>query len=179
MSARTTDFDQLVSADPADRVAAFVTGPGEHWEPERPKNWPATSYDAPPRTIRWTGPAPDDLTGSRYGRLRVVGLIKATGHWSNWLVRCQCGAYEDRSARAIKGRAGPTCWRCDRLVRMQRGSPLEPAPPQPKRKHRPPPPRSTTEVILAARSVRRAAGMEPRTAMHAALAAALQGRKSP
>lgn len=164
---KTTDLDAVIAATPSNVTAALVTGPGEHWDPERPSNWPATSYEAPPRTLRWVGPG--DLAGASYGRLTVLGLLKKTDVWSLWLVRCQCGAHEDRTATAIQKKVAPMCWRCDRLLRMQEGRPLVPsiAP----RRYRP---KDVAETILAAPRVRQAAKIEPRTAMQAALAAALQ-----
>jgi hypothetical protein len=163
---KTTDLDAVIAANPSNITAALVTSSGEHWDPERPTSWPATSYAAPPRTLRWTGPG--DLAGARYGRLTVVGLLKRTEVWSLWLVRCQCGDHEDRTRAAIQKKVAPMCWRCDRLLRMQQGRPLEPA--AAPRRYKP---RNTTETILAAPTVRQASGMVPRTAMQAALAAAL------
>ena len=163
---KTVDLDAVVAAVPANVTASLVTMPGEHWDPERPASWPATSYEAPPRTLHWVGPG--DLAGTIYGRLRVVGLLKRTEVWSLWLVRCSCGAHEDRTARAIAMKVAPMCWRCDRLLRMQEGRPLEPA--AAPRRYRP---RDTAEVILQAPTVRQAGGMTPRTALQAALAAAL------
>ena len=122
---KTTDLDAVIAATPSNVTAALVTGPGEHWDPERPSNWPATSYEAPPRTLRWVGPG--DLAGASYGRLTVLGLLKKTDVWSLWLVRCQCGAHEDRTATAIQKKVAPMCWRCDRLLRMQEGRPLVPS----------------------------------------------------
>lgn len=166
-----TDFDALASAVPVDRTAALVIAPGVHWDPKRPENWPAKSYDAPPRVSRWTQRT-GDLTGTRYGRITVLGLLRAKKHWSLWLVRCDCGAYEDRTAGSIANHGGRTCWRCDRLWRMQEGRDLEVAAPRQKPKKL----ETAVEVVLAARSVRRASGMDPRTVMHAALAEALQRR---
>jgi hypothetical protein len=163
---KTTDLDAIVSSRPTDHTAFLVTTEGEHWDPERPKTWPAQSYDNPPRTLRWSGPG--DLAGARYGRLVVIGLLKQTPVWSLWLVRCQCGAHEDRTGKAVRTEKGPMCWRCDRLVRMQQGRPLEAPTRRPRYR-----PRDTAEVILQAPSVRRAGAAAPSTAIQLALAQAL------
>jgi hypothetical protein len=164
----TTDLDRVITSEPNDKTAALVTGTGIHWEPERPANWTGKSYDAPPPTIRWTQPG--DLTGTRYGRIRVVGLLKAKFNWSLWLVRCQCGAWEDRTAGAIAGRAAGACWRCDRLLRMQAGRTLEVAAPR-----RKPKPANVIETALATKAAR-AMKREPTTTVGAALVAALRKR---
>jgi len=169
----TTDLDRVVTSEPNDKTAALVTGTGIHWNPERPANWPANSYDAPPRTKRLLDARYPDYTGTRYHRVRVVGFIRMAASGPLWLVRCDCGAWEDRSQRAIEGHAGGRCWRCDKLWRMQRGLHA-----QSKRMQRAaePKPATATEAVLAAKTVRKSARLQPTTAMQAALAAALHKR---
>jgi hypothetical protein len=171
-SHNNTDYDRIWGANPADRQAAIVANAkGVHWDPKRPAYWPAQCFDAPPRTSR----PPEgqlELRGHRYGRLIVIGHLKtvaATG-FSLWLVRCACGAHESRTGRAIANNAGPTCWRCDRLLRMQEGRPLEAA----SMRKRPPPPRDAVATVLSSRAVKRTA--DPASAMQTALARALQQR---
>ena len=180
----------MVASNPTDITAARVTGPGIHWEPERPANWPANSYDAPPRCQQWSGPREGDQRGRRHGCMTIVGFMRWAASGPLWLARCQCGAWEDRSQRALDSRAGLRCWRCDRLWRLQNGlvhvphalaRKSEPAKagqsrPIPASSDRGKPQRaslSTTAVVLSAKSVRRASGMTPRTAMQQALADAL------
>jgi hypothetical protein len=48
-----------------------------------------------------------NLTGVRRGSLVVVGLHKAhdgRGEGTRWTVRCDCGAYDIRRTRTLKGR---------------------------------------------------------------------------
>lgn len=165
MTRQVTDLDAVIASNAVDFVAARVTGPGVHWEPARPADWPAKSYEAPPRCHDGA------LSGTEYGRLYVVGKLREVARtgWSLWLVRCACGAYEDRTGRAIELRIAPACWRCTLWQRLQRGQHEAPK----KRKPRFVP-STTAEVVLSAKQVKRAAGMEPRTALQAALAAALQ-----
>ena len=168
----TTDLDRVISSEPNTITAALVTGTGIHWEPERPANWPANSYDAPPPTHRLPDARFRDYTGTSYHRVRVVGFIRMAASGPLWLVRCQCGAWEDRSQRAVEGHAGGRCWRCDKLWRLQRGLGAESSTMR-RQRTAPPKPSNATETILAAKSVRRAK-LEPTTAMAAALARALQ-----
>lgn len=91
--------------DPANRTAALVVGagvrhvmfgryPNLHWE------------TCPPLIPRkeWC-PFMEDLSGRKVGRLTVIGFAqrKAGGKTSGrWAVRCTCGDFEIRSAKAIK-----------------------------------------------------------------------------
>jgi hypothetical protein len=166
MTMKTTDYDQVFSSEPVDYDAVIVTtSRGEHWLPTRPEGWPATSYPAPPRLLR-PSDAEADMTGKWYGKIKVIGLLREKPGWSLWLVRCQCGAYEDRTWTAISRRAGGACWRCDHWLRMQQGR-------QPHAVRKTFKPANASETILAARSVKHAARKEPATAMASALADAL------
>jgi hypothetical protein len=93
---------------PLDAKAAKVLGGGEHWKPLR-------KYD--PRFVReeegalaftpfTTGHG--DITGQRFGRLVVKGLsvIQNKKKPANWVVRCDCGAYEHRKRKALVNPAG-------------------------------------------------------------------------
>jgi hypothetical protein len=172
----TTDLDRVITSEPNDKTAALVTGTGIHWEPERPQNWPANSYDAPPPTFRLRDKNFCDHTGKSYHRVRVIGCIRMARSGPLWLVRCQCGAWEDRSQRAVENQAGGRCWRCDKLWRLQRGLDDQSRTMQRVAKaataHKP---ANVTETVLASKAVRRAK-LEPTTAMAAALARALQKR---
>lgn len=67
-----------------------------------------------PRTSRWfwdikpdTRKIPNgmlDLTGVRSGRMVCVGLApeKRGGNKAAWIVRCDCGMYESRTAKALR-----------------------------------------------------------------------------
>ncbi len=167
----TTDLDRVIASSPHDKTAALVTGPGIHWDPERPKNWPANSYDAPPPTHRLPDARFRDYTGTSYHRVRVVGFLRMATSGPLWLVRCDCGAWEDRSQRAVEGHAGGRCWRCDKLWRMQKGLHEQSTT---MRRNAQPKPATITETVLATKTVRRFAKLEPTTAMQAALAAALR-----
>lgn len=91
---------------PIDRSAARVTAIGEHYEPNVPR---ANAYDSDlPIAISPRHPRADNLEGRRIGRLTVIGYH---GYKSNskgeiihhrWVVRCDCGTWTVRKARAIK-----------------------------------------------------------------------------
>jgi len=162
-----TDLDRVMSSTPADKLAAQVVGRGEHWEPQRPEGWPSADYTGPPPLRR----VPDwlsDLSGHRYRELAVIGLIKAVQQsgWSLWLVRCRCGSWEDRTAKAIAARHGGRCWRCEVWARIKEGR--EPWVAQ----RRPKPPKDAVGAVLASRSVKRA----PTNSMQQALSKALNGK---
>jgi hypothetical protein len=161
---KATDLDRVMTSTPADKKAALVTGPGVHWDPKRPEGWPANSYEGPPR-LR---PVPDwltDLTGQHYRDLTVAGLLRFEqwSGWSLWLVRCRCGAWEDRTAKAVAMRHGGRCWRCEAWERAKLGR--EPWVAQ----RRPKPPKDATSAVLASRSAKQAAGNAMQAAMSRAL----------
>jgi hypothetical protein len=164
---KSTDLDRVMSSTPADKKAALVTGPGVHWEPQRPEGWPANSYEGPPKLRRvpdWV----EDLTGHRYREMAVVGLIKAEAwtKWSLWLVRCRCGAWEDRTGAAVALRHGGRCWRCEVWERARTGRAPWVA------QRRPKPPKDVVSTVLASKTVKR----PPANAMQAALSRALNGK---
>lgn len=70
-----------------------------------------------------TRPVPrcaSDLTGTTFGKFRVIGLYaKEKGHW---VVRCVCGNYETRKAKSIKNPNNNVdrCQKCRHLAYLQR-----------------------------------------------------------
>jgi hypothetical protein len=117
---------------PVDRVAARVMQGGIHYERqvhETEKHW----KDNPPRCIPFvrqtTNPQSVDLTGTRYGRMTVVGYLGPVGktlgksrkRMGLWLVRCACSAFEQRSTRAIKNpeNSDDCCGDCRHLKYLQ------------------------------------------------------------
>lgn len=75
----------------------------------------ATDSDLPLATMKFPGfpgqPALKDLTGTRFGRLTVLGWSAEKN--SRWVCRCVCGMYTLRTSRAIKKAAkDSTCARC-------------------------------------------------------------------
>ena len=96
---------------PVDRVAGYVTG-----------QWCGAHHTVPAKTgrnlLHWStypgvrpfkGLAKHDMTGHIFGWFTVVGFYGNWDKWrqggkarGRWLVRCVCGDYELRRARAIK-----------------------------------------------------------------------------
>lgn len=64
------------------------------------------------------------LVGHRWGRLVVIGMLKKwrSGSSASWVVRCDCGMYETRSARAIRRALNPDegCTRCGYVWHLKR-----------------------------------------------------------
>lgn len=110
-------MDDIHARAPVDRVAVRVSGPGEHFEPRK---CVLTNDSDLPLAAR---PAPAnarDLTGLRFGRFVVIGF--SSDHRGHWVVRCDCGRYSTRRARAIKNRANSDdrCEHCRHLAFLQR-----------------------------------------------------------
>jgi hypothetical protein len=120
-------FDRVLSSRPVNRTAAIVVGSkGDHWNAKVP------SYhmhsDTPLPIIPMSkadlmNPEYVDLSGTMYGRLKVIGYY---GN-KRWVVRCSCGAYEVRRAKAIKSPVKdvfrePMCAKCDYTVKISTAS---------------------------------------------------------
>ena len=90
---------------PIDRIALRVMMPGIHYDlPDGtiPAHHVHSSTPIPIRRITKQIRACrgfSDLTGHKQGRLTVVGLSAEVS--KRWVVRCQCGEYELRSAKSL------------------------------------------------------------------------------
>lgn len=105
-----------VQRDPIDRTAAMILGKGvappavkitcDHWE-IRPQLKKHVSKDC-------------DITGTRQGRLVAIGMHHDRN--DRWVVRCDCGSFELRTARAMKNPANSAdkCVKCRRLDQAKR-----------------------------------------------------------
>jgi hypothetical protein len=109
---------------PVNKTAALVVSHGIHFVPKPP----------PPHIVHSRKPLPvlpvSELTkdqrlllGMRRGRLVVLGAaLRVTGNpMAMYVVRCACGAYEHRTAKAIKNQKNNSdaCYEC-RLVADRR-----------------------------------------------------------
>ena len=86
---------------PINKTAALVTGKGTHFDPVIKPSCYATT-DIRPR-LRPVPKNTLDLTGVRFGRFVVVGLPADLN--DRWVVKCDCGNYEHRRAKAIRNLA--------------------------------------------------------------------------
>lgn len=118
-------WDKIVSSAPVNKDAAVARdGSGEHFEPDM--RLARLRWDAPPPTK----PVPDcpsakGFVGIKFGRLTVVGLYAgevSKKEGARWVVRCACGAYETRRAKAIRNpiNAHDRCSHCEYLERLRR-----------------------------------------------------------
>ena len=110
---KTTDFDAVLSSAPNSATAAKVTSKGTHYEPSFNASARDT-LDMPPamkHSSEFTHPDAlatyNEMVGSRTGRLTVLGIATGNNKKKNarWVVRCDCGKYEFRKARALRNPA--------------------------------------------------------------------------
>lgn len=100
---KITNFDSVLASVPGNKTAAVVTGKGYGYEPAFKKA--RETWDAPLPVSRIESDYQNlDLRGVRYGRFLVLGLASGMrdAMGAKWVVRCQCGKYETRRARAIR-----------------------------------------------------------------------------
>lgn len=110
---KTTDLDRVFSSAPTNAPAARVTGKGIHYEPNVSQGQRDT-FDVPPKIVNLDNKSDaarsvaSELIGLRRGRITVIGL--AADHnkkkRSRWVVRCDCGKYEYRKAKALRNSEG-------------------------------------------------------------------------
>lgn len=112
-------FDKLLASRPVNKQAAKVLGGGIRYEPKikmQNRRW-----DAPPPMKSVPKDAPQ-LVGVRCGRLTVVGLLDESRNGeAAWVVRCTCGAYETRKAKAVRNPANSQdrCYVCRHLEHLK------------------------------------------------------------
>jgi len=92
----------ISSRAPINKLAAIVTASGFSYQPNCKVQ--VQEYVGPPEMVpKYKHPKIDsfkDLTGIKKGRFTVIGLM--ANEKGKWVVRCVCGTYTTRSAKAIK-----------------------------------------------------------------------------
>lgn len=94
------DFDITRYEVPVDKKAAMVVSKGFQYKPKKNVRDLDSDYPIPVRALPDNNPNFQDLTGFRFGRLRVIGLAK--DYKQKWVCRCDCGKYTLRKSKAVK-----------------------------------------------------------------------------
>ena len=115
-------IERVLSSVPANATASRVMSGGVHYDPEvKEANHTWHSYAPPPLKAINREPIQSreiarQLIGRKFGSLTVIDLadIDKGGGTAKWAVRCVCGYYEVRNARAIRNPANrdDACQRC-------------------------------------------------------------------
>lgn len=95
---------------PVNRLAARVVGAADSYEFKMSDGAVNSFLPLPTRPVSRAEacqPCFTDLTGTKLGRLTVVGISAEV--LARWVVRCTCGTYGLRTARAIKAAAPDAC----------------------------------------------------------------------
>lgn len=127
---KSADLDAIVASVPLDKTAARVMGKGVHYEREM--------KPAPTQVRASVDPLPTassaliagldvykELVGNTFGRWRVIGFAANQGTQNSnatWVVKCSCGRYEHRKAKAIRRApmTGDCCAECRNLQYIKR-----------------------------------------------------------
>lgn len=96
-------FAKILTSFPIDSAAAKVTGNGTCYAPNKivctnDSDFPIATRSARKSEIGQSSFV--DLSGYRFGRFVVIGIAKNIK--ANWVVKCSCGKYSTRTAKAIK-----------------------------------------------------------------------------
>lgn len=107
-------IDDIVTKAPVNKTAALVVGKGVHYEPNKKVT---TADSGTPLPIDKRKKC--DCVGLRRGRLTVVGYSTVNGRL---VVRCDCGTYTLRKAKAMKNEANEQdrCEHCRHLAFLKR-----------------------------------------------------------
>lgn len=111
--AKTTDFDAIAASVPANRTAGNVVArTGVHYDPDikvQPNYVRSEVFlpVAPPPTHPPSLATYNEYVGKTFGRWRVIGLSVEQNKKkpARWVVRCACGRYENRKAKALRSAA--------------------------------------------------------------------------
>lgn len=96
-------FDICHAVFPVDRVAVWVSLRGENFVPNKVVLTNDSKLPIATRKFSKTELKQDcfiDLRGKKFGRFTVLGISR--DFRGQWVVRCSCGIYSTRSAKAIK-----------------------------------------------------------------------------
>ncbi|MCC4240338.1 hypothetical protein [Thalassospira povalilytica] len=109
--------DRIYSSTPIDRVAVRVAGKGYEYRPDKKIQTADQPTPIPTRKVPESIP---DITGLTRGRLTVIGLARDTK--KRWVVRCNCGTYSLRTAKAMKNEENvqDRCEHCRHLAHLKR-----------------------------------------------------------
>lgn len=99
---------------PIDAVASRVVSRGESFEYKTLNSTHDSSVPLPikqPSKAMLGSPTFINLTGTKFGRLTVLGLSAEVD--ARWVCRCVCGTYTLRMSKAIKAKAADaSCCQC-------------------------------------------------------------------
>jgi len=115
--------DDFHARRPVDRVAAQVTARGFHYEPA--KHVQTRDSDTPLaireiQSVERNASGFINLAGMTFGRFVVLGI--SADYARHWVVRCSCGRYSTRTAKAIKNpeNTQDRCEHCRHLAFLKR-----------------------------------------------------------
>lgn len=126
---KTTDLSRIYASVPLNGTAASVTSNSrQHWGP-KPRLGNYEHWESPPPIIHPSKyPKTEtfkDLRGEKMGWFTVVGFLGKSNpkKSARWLLKCSCGHYEARSAKAVKAAASATecCLNCRYQRRLREG----------------------------------------------------------
>ena len=111
-----TDFDRIAASVPVNKQAARVAGRGVHYQSKfQPPKWQISVENPLPFTLN-INPLSGISVGMRVGRMVVKGYGGKVGQEAAYVVRCDCGKWEHRKARALKTPQKPLmCFNCHNL----------------------------------------------------------------
>ena len=110
-------MEQIAISTPVDRVARWVTSEGYKYSPDKKPN--GAFWDICP-PLKEPMPNAPNFAGVKFGRFTVIGLSRTFK--ARWVVRCSCGRFEVRRAKAIKNprNSGDACDHCRHLEYLKR-----------------------------------------------------------
>lgn len=122
-----TDYSKFATARPVNRQAAMtLSARGIHWKPKLKEVEHFAQHDAPPRCMdpRSLSLESQAVIGTSFGRFTVIGALAKENSAGKrlFVVRCQCGGYEERTRKAATNPANSddSCRECRQLAYIKR-----------------------------------------------------------
>lgn len=122
-------YETIGLSKPVNITAALISQEGEHYKIKKDPN--KYSSKNPIEVIEFTGQPDANMKGLRFNKFFVVGYLGCRNGTASsrgsWLVKCDCGTYENRSRKALlKKHEDNTnqCASCDDISHLRSGNHL-------------------------------------------------------
>lgn len=118
---KTTDWDAVVASAPMRKVDAIIRDSAG----EAGLDVKGGNLYVGPSEMRPCPPDTEDLTGRRFGKLTVLGLLRQSNPKgkkpAKWVCRCDCGNYAHQRGKALNNGARDRCDQCDAWEQVKSG----------------------------------------------------------
>ena len=116
---QSLQFDKLVTLNPVDKTAALVIGKSNETYYTVKHGHNIYISPEPIRTKFFDGKKEHNITGNKYGYLKVVGYYGKGRRTALWVVECLCGRYDVFMAKGLKRGNVTKCSHCKNIEELR------------------------------------------------------------